>query len=279
MISTDVISRCKETIDESDALLIGAGAGLSTAAGLEYGGKRFTDNFTDYIERYGLTDMYTSVFYPYPTKEGKWGYFSRHTKLNYYDFGAAKLYKDLLDLLRNKNYFVITTNGDGLFFKAGFDPERIFATQGDYSKFQCSKGCHDTLYDNEEAIKKMVEQQKDCRIPTELLPVCPVCGEDMAGHLRIDEHFVENEDWTTQARRYQDFVQNSVDSKLVMLELGVGFNTPSIIRWPFEQLAVQLPQSRLIRINKDDLRTRYDLPEDNILINDDIAPFIENIRG
>ena len=273
-MTAETIALCRKMIEGSDAILIGAGAGLSTAAGLEYGGKRFADNFPEFIQQYGLTDMYSSAFFPFPSKEERWAYFSRHIKVNRYDFETPALYKDLLTLLKDKNYFVITTNADGLFFKAGFKEQRVFATQGDYSKFQCSKACHDTLYDNEESVTQMVERQSQCRIPSVLLPTCPVCGEDLDAHLRKDEFFIENDDWKSNARRYQDFVQSNSESRLVMLEFGVGFNTPSIIRWPFEQLAAGLPQATLIRINKDDVRSRYDLPEGNILIKEDLEPFI-----
>ncbi|MBU2644321.1 Sir2 silent information regulator family NAD-dependent deacetylase [bacterium] len=277
MIPETVIAVCQKLIQVSDAILIGAGSGLSAAAGLAYSGKRFTDNFADYIERFPLTDMYSSGFYPFPTREEKWGYFSRHIKLNRYDAEAGKVYSDLLQLVESKNYFVITTNVDAQFFKAGFAADQVFATQGDYGKFQCEKACHDTLYDNEQSINQMVTQQSDCRIPAELIPVCPVCGKNLVTHLRIDGYFVENSDWKAASRHYQDFVNAVKNQKLVLLELGVGFNTPVIIRWPFERMAKTHTQSTLIRVNKDNVHASYSEQERNILIKADIADFLERM--
>lgn len=278
MIDEKLINEVKNLIAESDALLIGAGAGLSTAAGLEYGGQRFKDNFPDYIERYGLTDMYSSAFYPFPTLEERWGYFSRHIKLNRYDFHAEKVYPDLLEMAKDKDYFVITTNADGLFFKAGFTPEKIFAMQGDYTKFQCEKACHDTLYDNEEIVMQMVAQQSDCKIPSELIPVCPVCGENLVPHLKIDQYFVQNEDWRLAAERYLNFIQRVQDKKLILLELGVGYNTPSIIRWPFEKMAIEYENATLVRVNIDNIQSRYAVPDESKLIKGDIVDFFEMLE-
>jgi NAD-dependent SIR2 family protein deacetylase len=261
MIDKAMLEDCKKVIENSEGILIGAGAGLSTAAGLEYGGRRFEDNFFDYIEKYQLSDMYSSAFYPFPTLEEKWGYFSRHIQLNRYATLASKLYFDLFEIVKSKDYFVITTNADSLFFRAGFAPEKIFATQGDYGKLQCEKACHETLYDNEEIVKTMVARQKNCRIPTELLPICPVCGEGLVPHLRIDQYFVENDDWRRAAKRYLDYYRSIEGKKLVLLELGVGFNTPSIIRWPFEKMAIANENSTLIRVNKENTQSTHTIPQ------------------
>lgn len=274
MISNEIISKCKRVIEESDALIIGAGAGLSTAAGLRYSGKRFEKNFPDFISRYGLTDMYSSAFYPFPTLEERWAYFSRHININRYTVGVLPLYKTLLDMVKDRNYFIITTNGDGQFFQAGFDSNKIFATQGDYSKFQCEVPCSTTLYDNRSLVEKMVTHQDDCRVPTELLPTCPKCGKKLEPYLRIDETFVENEDWYRANTNYLDFINISKDKNIVLLELGVGFNTPTIIRFPFEQLSSTLESCTLIRVNMDNIQQIYDDSEKSIMIQGDISEFI-----
>jgi len=277
MISSENIEKTRQLIAESDAILIGAGAGLSTAAGIAYSGKRFTDNFADFIERYKLTDMYSSGFYPFKTLEEKWGYFSRHIKLNRFDAVAGKVYTELFKLVKNKNYFVITTNVDYQFLKARFDAQKLFATQGDYGKFQCQKACHDRLYDNEEVIAEMVEKQSDCRIPSDLVPYCPVCGGNMVSHIRIDDNFIENADWKAARERYVNFVRQSIDRQFVMLELGVGFNTPVIIRWPMEQIAMNYTNSTLIRVNKDHVQPSYAIQDKSLLMAGDIAEFVENL--
>ncbi len=247
----DRLDRAKEVITRSEAILIGAGAGLSTAAGLEYSGKRFTNNFPDFIKKYHLTDMYSSMFFQFPTLEERWAYVSRHTMLNRYTCPVGKPYTDLKKMLDNRNHFILTTNGDAQFERAGFKKEKIFATQGDYSVFQCEKPCTDTLYQNEESVTRMVNEQKNCRIPTELIPVCPVCGRGLVPHLRIDSTFVENEDWHKASSRYADFVQENKSTSLVLMEIGVGYNTPGIIKYPFEQITAANPDATLIRINKD----------------------------
>lgn len=279
MIDPQIIQQSKQLIEDADVIIIGAGAGLSTAAGITYSGKRFSDNFADYMEAYQLTDMYSSVFYPFKSKEEKWGYLSRHVKLNGYDAEPGKVYNDLLNLVSSKDYFVITTNGDGLFKKAGFDTNKLFAVQGDYKKFQCAKGCHDTLYDNEEMVQQMIAHFSNFRIPSELVPTCPVCGEELVPHLRIDRFFVENDDWRVANNRYTEFVRNAKDKKMVLIELGIGFNTPSIIRWPFEQIANQYPNTELIRVNMDDVEPNYTIPDSSILLKGDIADYLAQIQA
>jgi len=277
MIDSEDIEKANQLIVESDAILIGAGAGLSIAAGIAYSGTRFTNNFADYIERYKLTDMYSASFYPFHTLEEKWGYFSRHIKFNRFDAKIGKVYTDILNLVKDKNYFVITTNVDSQFFRAGFHSQRVFATQGDYGKFQCKIACHDELYDNEDVITQMVEKQADCHIPSSLVPYCPVCGGNMVSHLRIDANFIENADWKKTRERYVNFIQQSLGKQFVLLELGVGFNTPGIIRWPMEQIAMNYEKSALIRVNKEHVQPTYDIQDKSLLIENDITEFIEKL--
>ena len=238
-------------LDCADYVIIGAGAGLSAAAGITYSGRRFTDNFMDFITKYGLTDMYSSAFYPFKTEEERWAYWARHILMNRYDMPATGLYRLLLNVVKEKDYFVITTNVDGQFEKSGFDRERIFTVQGDYAYLQCANGCHDKLYYNENLVREMARQTNDCRIPSGLIPHCPVCGGKMDVHVRKDRYFVQDSQWYASNERYQDFLRKACDGNALLLELGVGYNTPTIIRFPFERLAAQRKNITLVRINRD----------------------------
>ena len=243
------IKQAREAINTADYLIIGGGAGLSDAAGLHYSGKRFTDNFGPFINKYGMEDMYTSSFYPFETEEERWAYWAKHISVNRYDIPAAKLYFDLFKLAERKKYFVITTNVEHQFYKAGFPAEKVFAIQGDYGFFQCAKGCHNKLYYNESFVNDMIAQTTDCKIPTELVPHCPVCGGSMDVNVRKDQYFVEDEAWYAASDLYNAFILEAAEKQTVYLELGVGFNTPGIIRFPFEQMTYQNPNATLIRIN------------------------------
>ncbi len=246
------IKQAAALIGEARAVLVGAGAGASTAAGLTYSGKRFTDNFSEFIEKYGsmyMTDMYAAGFYPFPTQEAKWGYWSKHSMMNRFLPPALPLYKQLYELVKEKDYFVLTTNVDHQFHKAGFSAERIFATQGDYGNIQCEKGCHPKIYDAEDLFRQMNQARHDCVIPSYMVPKCPVCGGNMTMHLRCDQYFVEDENWHAAAGRYRDFLEKLGTQKAVLLELGVGFNTPTIIRFPFEKMLRDNSSLSLIRLN------------------------------
>lgn len=275
------INHAARLLEDADAVLVGAGAGASTAAGIHYGGKRFTDNFSEFIEKYGresMMDMYAAGFYPFPTEEAKWGYWSKHALLNRFVPPALPLYTELYQIVMNKEYFVITTNVDHQFWKAGFSDDRIFATQGDYGKIQCQRGCHPKNYDAEELFRKMDAVRKDCLIPTELVPKCPVCGGRMAMHLRCDNYFVEDEDWHKAADRYADFLASIEKKKVVLLELGVGFNTPIIIRFPFEKLVREHINYSLIRLNMDEAFVPESFGKRAIGIGGDMAKAISEIK-
>lgn len=239
-----------EKITNADAVVVGAGSGLSTAAGLTYSGSRFETLFDEFIRKYHMSDMYTAGFYPFLTQEEKWAYWSRHIYYNRYDLPAGRPYLDLYKILKEKNYFVITTNVDHQFYLAGFEPERIFATQGDYGMFQCARACHKKLYDNESQVRAMVKAQQNCRVPGELVPKCPVCGGEMEVNLRCDQYFVEDEAWHRAAGRYERFLTESREKRVVFLELGVGFNTPGIIKYPFWQMAGSWKRAEYICINQ-----------------------------
>ena len=278
----DQIDRAAENIRNADCVIIGAGAGASTAAGIQYGGKRFTDNFVEFIKKYGeyyMTDMYAAGFYPYPSEEAKWGYWSKHALMNRFDPPALPLYTELYDIVKNKEYFVLTTNVDHQFYKAGFDEKRIFATQGDYGKIQCQKACHPKTYDAKDLFRKMDKARRDCLIPSELVPKCPVCGGNMAMNLRCDNYFVEDEAWHEAADRYAGFLEQHKDKKVVLLELGVGFNTPIIIRFPFEKMVRENSSYSLIRMNMDEAVVPESFGKRAIGIGGDMAKAITDIRG
>ena len=268
----------KKLIEQADCILIGAGAGLSTSAGIDYAGDEFKKEFAPFIKKYGFTDLYTASFYEFETEEEKWAYFAKHIKFADTGRKATPLYKNIYELVKNKSYFVITTNVDDQFEKAGFEKNKIFATQGSYSKLQCSEACHNKLYDDTELVNRMIEKT-DCnlKIPTNLVPICPVCKERMEVNLRKDAYFVQDENWYKQSKAYEDFVNNAKDKKVILLELGVGFNTPIIIRFPFEQMTMQNKNWNLVRINKDNVITWNDIEEKSILIQEDIANIINKL--
>ncbi|MBS6955151.1 MAG: Sir2 silent information regulator family NAD-dependent deacetylase [Enterocloster asparagiformis] len=269
----------REKLKSAQAVVIGAGSGLSAAAGLTYEGLRFQQNFPDFIRKYGMRDMYSAGFYPFQTQEEKWAYWSRHIYCNRYDQPAGKAYLDLYELVQSRNYFVLTTNVDHQFWLAGFDNQRIFATQGDYGKFQCAGACHKKLYDNEEQVRRMIACQQDCRIPPELVPRCPVCGGDMEVNLRCDGNFVEDEAWDQAAQRYENFLRENRQRRVVFLELGVGMNTPGIIKYPFWQMTLQWSRAFYICVNRGQAFSPPEIRERSLCVDGDIGPVLEELRG
>ena len=245
----DNILQLKQELDTADAVVIGAGAGLSTSAGFTYTGERFHQYFGDFIAKYGFHDMYSGGFYPFDTLEEHWAYWSRYIYINRYLDAPKPVYQNLLELVRHKEYFVLTTNVDHCFQKAGFDKERLFYTQGDYGLWQCSRPCHQKTYDNEAIIKRMVAEQQNRKIPTELVPYCPVCGAPMSMNLRADDTFVEDKGWHEAVRRYKDFLRRHKGEHILFLELGVGSNTPVIIKYPFWNMTRQNPKAAYACIN------------------------------
>ena len=271
------IQKLYDALQSADAIVVGAGAGLSTAAGFTYSGERFEQHFADFIRQYGFTDMYTAGFYPFPTEEQYWAYWSRHIYFNRYIHAPKPVYDNLLKLLKDKNYFVITTNVDHQFQKAGFDKQRLFYTQGDYGLLQCAKPCHQKTYDNEEVIKKMIAQQEDMRIPTELVPKCPVCGGKMVPNLRSDETFVEDEGWHAASQRYTDFLMRHKEDRVLFLDLGSGSNTPIIFKIPFIKMTMQNPKATYATINLGEAFTVEQIEDRSIVIDADIAEVIEQL--
>ena len=245
------IAHVGRLIADADYILIGAGAGLSAAAGLDYAGKEFEREFQPWIDRYGITDLYSSSFYPFKTEEERWAYWAKHIWFSRFRTGGTELYHNILQLIKGKEYFVITTNVDAQFEKSGFAKEKIFATQGDYAYLQARNGSTKTLVYNESWVKQALAATIDCKVPTELIPHHPLTGELMSPNLRCDDTFVEDERWHRQKEAYHEFVGKAWGHKLLLLEFGVGFNTPSIIRFPFEQMAASNSNISLVRFNRD----------------------------
>ena len=271
------IERLKAVLQDCDAVVIGAGSGLSTAAGFTYTGERFEKYFSDFAAKYGIRDMYSGGFYPFATPEEHWAYWSRYIWVNRYMDAPKPVYKDLLALVRDKDYFVITTNVDHCFQKAGFDKKRLFYTQGDYGLFQCSEPCCQETFDNEAVIREMMERQKDMKIPTELLPVCPHCGKPLTMNLRSDNKFVEDEGWHRAAERYEKFLRTREGQKILFLELGVGYNTPVIIKYPFWQMTAKNPNAIYICINQGQAMCPREIQQQAICIDADIGCILRGL--
>ena len=282
----------KDKLETSDTIVIGAGAGLSTSAGFTYSGERFRQYFSDFEEKYDFHDMYAGGFYPYSKPEEYWAYWSRYIYINRYRNAPKPVYDKLYDLVKDKAYFVLTTNVDHCFQKAGFDKHRLFYTQGDYGLFQCSEPCHMATYENEDVIRKMVEAQgyvvgEDGRlllsegvtpkmeVPVELVPYCPKCGKPMSMNLRADNTFVEDEGWYLAARRYQNFLRTRKNGKVLFLELGVGYNTPGIIKFEFWRMAHEWKNAEYICINAKEAYAPEEIKDGSLCIQADIADMLK----
>ena len=274
---TEQIRRLEDALLQADAVVIGAGSGLSASAGFTYGGERFFKYFGDFAEKYGIRDMYSGGFYPYNTLEEYWAWWSRHIYYNRYVEPPVPVYQRLLELVKEKDYFVITTNVDHCFQKAGFDKERLFYTQGDYGLWQCSGPCHQETYDNEEQVRQMIAEQKDMRIPTELIPRCPRCGKPMTMNLRSDAAFVEDAGWHRAARRYEAFIGRMDGGRVLFWELGVGANTPVIIKYPFWRMTHQNPEAVYACVNYGEAYAPREIAGRSICIDGDIGETLKQL--
>ena len=275
---SEQIKKLRDELEQADAVLIGAGAGMSTSAGLTYGGERFEKHFSDFKERYGIQDMYSGGFYPYNTLEEYWAWWSRQIYVNRYDVPAGIPYQNLLKLVKDKDYFVLTTNVDHQFQIAGFDKKRLFYTQGDYGLWQCSKPCHDKTYDNEEIVRRMVKEQENMKIPSELVPHCPVCGAPMTMNLRCDDTFVQDKGWYAASDCYRDFLRRHEEMRVLYLELGVGGNTPGIIKYPFWQMTAKNPKATYACVNLGEAMCPRELERQTICIDGDIGEVMEKLQ-
>ena len=274
---SESMERLKAALQDCDAVVIGAGSGLSTAAGFTYNGERFEKYFSDFAAKYGIKDMYSGGFYPFPTQEEFWAYWSRYIYSNRYTDAPKPVYENLLQLVQDKDYFVITTNVDHCFQKAGFDKMRLFYTQGDYGLFQCSEPCCQETFDNESVIRQMIERQENMKIPTELLPTCPHCGKPMTMNLRCDDTFVEDDGWRRAAERYENFLRTRAGGKILFLEFGVGYNTPVIIKYPFWQMTAKNPNATYACINQGQAVCPQEIERQSVCIHADIGQVLQSL--
>lgn len=291
----DQIQTLRQTLEQAETVIIGAGAGLSTAAGFTYSGDRFRTYFKDFAEKYHFRDMYAGGFFPYETLNEHWAYWSRYIYINRYMNPPKPLYQELYGLVKDKDYFVITTNVDHCFQKAGFDKRRLFYTQGDYGLFQCSEPCHKETYDNAESICKMLKAQgwqigadnslylpdditAKMTVPDELIPRCPKCNKPMSMNLRADDTFVQDEGWYKAAGQYELFLRQHKNTKTLFLELGVGYNTPSIIKYPFWNMVNDWHNATYACVNMGETFAPEEIKDKSICVNDDINTVIELIK-
>ncbi len=272
------IERLKAALRDCDAVVVGAGAGLSTSAGFTYAGERFERYFSDFAAKYSFTDMYSGGFYPFDTPEEYWAYWSRYIFINRYMDAPKPVYDALLELVRDKDYFVVTTNVDHCFQKAGFDKKRLFYTQGDYGLLQCSGPCCQETFDNEALVREMVERQENMKVPAELVPKCPHCGKPLTTNLRADDKFVEDEGWHRAAERYQNFLRTRDGQKVLYWELGVGFNTPIIIKYPFWRMTLANPQATYACVNFGEAAAPREIQTQSICINADIGEVLSELQ-
>ncbi len=277
MIS-EKMKKLSEAIREADTIFIGAGSGLSTSAGYIYTGERFERHFSDFIIKYGFKDGYSASFFDFPTQEEFWAFWSR---MIYYERYAsvpkAKVFEDLLTLVKDKEYFILTTNADHIFQRTGFDKKRLFYTQGDFGLWQCKKPCHQKTYDNKEIVIKMFQEQRDMKVPKELIPHCPKCGGVMYPNLRGGSWFVQDEGWYAASNRYANFVKNHQTGKVVYLDLGTGYNTPTIIKFPFMQMAYANKDATYVSINYGEAEIPLSLKKRGIGINNDIGIILREL--
>lgn len=278
MTYSEQIGKVRQALHEADAVVIGAGAGLSTSAGLTYSGPRFQEHFGDFIQKYKIQDMYSGGFYPFETLEEHWAWWSRQIMINRYEKAPKPVYDELLKLVHDKDYFVLTTNVDHQFQLAGFDKERLFYTQGDYGLWQCSQPCCQKTWDNEETVRRMVAEQRDMRVPTELVPHCPVCGKPMTMNLRCDNTFVQDKGWYAACSRYEDFLRRHEGANVVYLELGVGGNTPVIIKYPFWKMTYQNPNAFYVCINLSESCCPKEIQTRAVCINRDIGAVLHELH-
>lgn len=276
---SDNIEKIRTALKAADCILIGAGAGLSASAGFTYDAERFERYFSDFLKKYHFRNMYEAGFYPFDSPEEYWAYWSRYIYINRYMDPPRPVYGQLLELIKDRDYFVLTTNVDHCFQKSGFEKERLFYMQGDYGLWQCGRPCHRAAYDNEKSVRRMVAEQKDMRIPSGLLPKCPVCGAPMTMNLRMDDTFVQDEGWDRHARYYENFLTEHKGKKMVLLELGTGYNTPGIIKYPFWQMTSQNPNAVYICINRGDAAAPAEIGERSICVDADIGDVLAKLQG
>ena len=271
------IQKLKKVLSETETILIGAGAGLSTSAGMLYSGETFQKNFGDFIQKYHFKDLYTASFHDFKDPQEFWAFWSRLIHYERYTMPPKPVYQKLYSLVKNKNYFVITTNVDHFFQRTGFDKKRLFYTQGDYGLLQCKKPCHKKNYDNKELIEKMFATQKNMKVDKELIPKCPVCGGEMYPNLRAGDNFVEDEGWHEAAERYHNFLEKYKNGKILFFDLGSGMNTPAIFKFPFMKMTMMNKNAIYCSVNLGEAFCFEEIKNQSICINMDIGAVLNQL--
>lgn len=279
IMNTNQCLKIKKIISESDCIVVGAGAGFSASGGLDYSPLTFKKLYPELVLKYNMTDWYTSSFYDFDDEAERWCYWAKHVDYSFIKPKQFSVYKDLYNIIKDKDYFIITTNVDGQFLKGNFNKEKIFEVQGSYGKIQCQKACHNKLYDNTEMVLDMLSTSDEYYIKNELVPKCPVCGGNMEMNLRKDNFFVEDETWDISNDRFVNFLKINSNKKILFIELGVGFNTPGIIRYPFENLVSKNKNFKLFRINDMYIDLYKDISDQCILIKGNCSDILKNLNS
>lgn len=267
-----------DLLSDADAIVVGIGAGLTAAANIGYSGSRFEQHFGDFIEKYRLLDMLQASLFDYPNWQTYWAFHSRFIKLNCFDLPKSSIFSKLKDILETKNYFIITTNSDNSLLVNGFNENKIFYIQGKYDLLQCSQMCSNKLYQRNELIEKMVLNQKNMQVSLELLPKCPNCDAFLEVNKRIAfKGMVENDDFFLQKQKYESFLQENQDKKVVFFEIGVGYTTPQLIKWPFWQMTINNPKAKYLVLNSKNYHLQENVKKQSKIFNEDIAKLIEQI--
>lgn len=278
MDSNNNIQKLKKLLKETDTIVIGAGSGLSTSAGMLYSGPEFQKNFADFIKKYNFHDLFTASFHDFKDPQEFWAFWSRLIHYERYTMPPKPVYQKLYSLVKNKNYFVITTNVDHFFQRTGFDKKKLFYTQGDYGLVQCKTPCHQKNYENQDFIEKMFATQKDMKVDKNLIPKCPKCGGSMYPNLRAGDNFVEDEGWHQAAERYHNFLEKNKNGKIIFLDLGSGMNTPAIFKFPFMKMTLNNKNATYVSINLGEAVTFDNIKERSICINMDIGEVLEQLE-
>lgn len=276
-MSDATLQKLAQELNKADAVLVGAGTGLSEAAGFTRTAPYFTRHFSDFIDKYGFEDLCTAARFNYPSQEEKWAFWSRAIYLYRYSPAPRPVYNTLFEIIKDKDYFVITTTADHMFQKSGFDSDRLFYTYGDYGTWQCSQPCNDATYDNEDAVRKMMEAQRDMKVPRSLIPICPACGRKMKVNLLTDDSFVENDGWYRAEERYEHYVRSHKSGRIVFLDIGTTASTPIIIKCPFTQMTYENPLATYATIADCALPEAEEIKDRALYVNNDIEQSLNQL--
>ena len=271
----DVLSKIKN----ADSVLIGASNGLAISGGTNIFAEdsSFIEHFGDFRKKYGFRSILQGAFYPYPSEEEKWAFFSRMYAYFLNNKEASPVMKNLYELVKDKNYFVVTSNTDSHFTLTGFPKERLFELEGNSRYLQCSHGCHHQIYQADEILSEMARNQENGKVPSNLIPKCLECGGPMQVHVEVDRNFLKGEEWQTSFQAYKDFIEKAYGKKLVLLELGVGARN-QLIKAPFMNLTSAEENATYITLNKGgELYIPDEIANKSIGIDGNIAEVLQQL--